>query len=557
MRSTITPKRLFSERMGWIAWCLVALSCVLIARLIYLHVLAQDFLRAEGNARSVRVVTLPHYRGMITDRRGEPLAISTPVSAYWVDPRRFAPSKQQIALLAEWLEISPEKILDSQQPNGDRAFLYLKRDVLPYIAEQVDDLNVPGLYRRREFRRYYPAGASAAQLVGFTDIDDQGQSGVELYLDEQLRPTEGKKRVLEDRAGQWIRDLGGIQPGQSGDTIHLSIDARIQDSTYQALLAAVEKHKAKSATAVMIYIPTGEVLSIVTAPSFNPNIRSERTGAKTRLRAITDPFEPGSTIKAFTLATALESGRFQTDTPINTNPGRYELGGFTVRDVRNYGQLTFKDVLIKSSNVGIIKVVLELGAMPLIETFESLRLGSAILLGLPGEHSGQLHYNPDEKYAHASFGFGYGFSVTALQLAQAYAVLGAKGVERLPTIFQRDEPTMTERRVLDESVSETLLSILAETTQPGGTGKRANIPGFKTAGKTGTVRLVGPSGYDPNRHLSLFAGVTPVDNPLIATAIVVEEPQDHYYGGLVSAPLYAKIVGAALHILNHPPDDVF
>jgi cell division protein FtsI (penicillin-binding protein 3) len=548
-------KECFHRRAQFLIGVLAVLLLLTTARLVQLHIFHKNFLRAQGNARSVHIVKTPSYRGMLLDRRHEPLAVSTPVDAAWIDPRRFDENSPQLGALAQLLQLKQADIIEKKRLYPDKAFIYLKRWLTPDIGEQIKNLRIKGVYTQREYRRYYPSGQDAAQLIGFTDIDDNGQAGLELFYDEILRPIPGKKRVLEDRIGHWLEDIENIQVARSGQNITLSIDARIQSLILKVLQETLTSTGAKSASAIMVDVTTGEILGMASAPSFNPNVRQERLSAGVRLRTLTDPIEPGSTIKPFTMCSILEKSQFTVTDIIDTNPGTFKLGAHQIKDVRNYGRLTVPQVLTKSSNIGISKMVLTMSPDDILETFDQFGLGSAPILGLPGENSGQLDYQSNDATFHASYGYGYGFTVTPIQLVSAYATLANKGKQKPLSILKLDRKNIPQgRSIIDASVAEEVLKMLGEVTE-GGTGRRAAISGYLSGGKTGTSRVVGPTGYDDSRHLSLFAGITPLQNPKLATVIIVEEPQEGgYYGGLVAAPVYAKVVSGALQMLNLPPD---
>ena len=536
----------------------ILFTSLIVSRLVQLHTDHTNFLRDQGNARTLRTVDIPSYRGMITDRRGTPIAISTPIHAVWVNPQHFAASKKQIKKLSALLNISEETLIEKVTHHPHREFIYLKRGLTPDIAQKIKKLDIQGIALKREFHRFYPSAHQTAQLVGFTDVDDRGQAGLELTYEPSLKPTVGKKKVLEDRTGQWIQDIDHLQTPHSGEDITLSIDLRIQGFAYRELEKAVKQFNAKAATLVMLDVRTGEVLAMVSAPSFNPNNRQECHGNATRNRALTDQIEPGSTIKAFSIASALASRQFTPDSLIETSPGTYYIGHHLVKDLHNYGTLSLKEILTRSSNVGISKITLALPPEQLLETFRQLGLGDSVKTAFPGERRGMLPPPSKNPFMHATLAFGYGLSVTPLQLVHAYATLAHNGIERPISLVKIDDPAkVAGRQALPADVAKATLYMLTDVlTQPHGTGRRANIPGYKTAGKTGTIRVVGPHGYDPNRHIGLFAGVTPVDNPRLATVVIVEEPNEaSYYGGQVAAPIYKTVVSKALYILNMPPDN--
>lgn len=545
-----------NARLGAVIVCMLVANLLLASRLAQLHVLHHDFLNNQGKARSVRIVSIPTYRGMITDRKGAPLAISTPMESIWVDPKKLSLNKNQIDLLAEQLSLNADLLHEKLARNRKKSFLYLKRGLPPEESKKITALKLPGVKVMREFKRYYPGGKHTSQLVGYTNIDDTGQAGIEYLFDEALSPIFGKKRVLEDRMGNWISDLEEVSLPKSGENIALTIDLRIQAIALEALEKALEQYEAKAATLVMIDVTNGEIISMVSAPSYNPNNLAERNTPHARLRALTNQIEPGSTIKPFTMARALESGAFTLDSMIDTHPGRIHIGKFTIKDVRNNGQITLKQVLARSSNVGISKVIFSLEEPEMLALYSRFGLGSDVY-GFPGENSGRLPNPSSHQFVYATHAFGYGLTVNATQLAGAYAILANRGIHQSIKLAKNNSLNISSepKRVLDQKVAEDVVEMLQEVTSSSGTGRRAHIPGFETAGKTGTIRVVGPNGYDPNRHIALFAGFTPVKKPKFAAVVIIEEPKEsRYYGGEVAAPIYAKVVGAALQIMNIPPE---
>lgn len=530
------------------------LSLGLLIRLLQLQFFQKDFLLAKGEARTVQTISISTYRGLITDRNGRPLAVSTPVNSVWANPKIAHLNEDRLTQLAQILNLESTQLKARLQQFSHKEFIYLKRMVPPQTSQKIKNGRFPGVGLTQEFRRYYPASASVAQLVGFTNIDDQGLAGLELSYDATLKPTLGKKKVLRDRQGHWVKDLQNIQMPKPGQDLTLSIDLRIQNLAYTALTEALETYQAKSATCVMIDIPTGEILAMLSAPSFNPNHPKSRTGAKLRNRALTDQIEPGSTIKPFTLASALKSQEYQLSSIVDTSPGKMQVGNHIVRDERNNGKLSLKEILTKSSNVGVAKVALSLPAENLISDFKQFGFGNVYLPDYPGAIEGKLPLPPKDPFVHSTLAFGYALTVTPLQLANAYGILGRKGTKLPLTLLKHHGPTPTGPKVIDAQTAQDILTMLTDNIQTG-TGKRAKIPGYLTAGKTGTIRIVGPQGYDPNRHKGLFVGISPVKHPRLATVVIIEEPKEsRYYGGLVAAPVYAKIVSGALHILNEPLD---
>ena len=541
------------RRQRFVYACLLLCAVVLIVRLLYLQVYTGTFLKAQGDARMLRTVEIPSYRGLISDRRGVPLAVSTPVDSVWLNPQKFSATPEEIAQLATFVKMPVSDLIEKIKQYQNKQFMYLKRDITPDLSLKIKKLSLPGVHLKREFKRYYPAGIETGQLVGFTNIDDVGQAGVEMIFESTLKPTPGKIRVLEDRAGRWVQDIESIRVPDPGESIKLSIDLRIQALAFRALQEAVEKYQAKSATLVMLDVTTGEILALVSAPSFNPNKRSDRTGPDVRARAFTDQFEPGSTAKPFSTLSALESGRFSPTTLIETDPGYYRIGRNVVRDIHNNGTLSVEQALIKSSNIALSKMTLALPAEQLIQTFMQVGFGIEPLTPFPGERSGVMHEVPRNPFVLATLAFGYSFTVTPIQIAHAYAILANKGIAFPISLLKRDAPP-TGKQVLSPKNSEAVFEMLTHVVSMGIRGAR--IPGYQTAGKSGTTRLVGPHGYDRHRHNSLFAGVTPVESPKLATVVIIEEPQGAYYGAAVAAPVYAKVVGGALHLLNIPPDDL-
>jgi cell division protein FtsI (penicillin-binding protein 3) len=527
---------------------------IVVARLIFLHTAQKEFLQSQGKARMAHIINIPTYRGAIVDRRGEALAISTPKDAIVINPRHFA--LEATAPLAHSLKLPLKTLKEKIEKNRDRHFLYIKKDVHPDISRRINALHLPGVSVERSFRRYYPFGPDCSQVIGFTDIHDHGQSGIEFSFDPWLSPIHGQKRVLSDRAGHWVQDLEDLETAQAGATLTLSLDLRIQNLAQRELLHALKKTRAKSATLVMINIPTGEILAMITVPSFNPNNREERISAFARNRAVTDQFEPGSTLKPFTVLAALESGLFTPQTLVNTHPGYFFIKKNKVQDgERNLGNITLTEALLRSSNIAMSKIALTLDPATFIAKIARFGFGSPLSLGFPGEVSGRINTVKSDPFSLATLSFGYGLTVTPLHLAWAYATLGSHGLQRPLRLTPLTEP-LDEIRVSDEKMTKILLNMLAKNTEMGA-GKRAHIPGYRTAGKTGTIRINENGRYFNNRHIAFFTGVTPVTHPRLATVIMLEEPSEEnhgYYGNIAAAPIYAKVVEGALHLLHVPPD---
>jgi len=537
--------------------CMGLAAVTLVWRAVDLQVLDNGFLQNQGDARHLRVVSLPAHRGMIRDRNGEPLAVSTPVESVWVNPQELGNEQQRIPELTRVLQLDRDHVQHLLASRADKEFVYLRRHVSPALAEQVAALKIPGVYLQREYRRYYPAGEVAAHIVGFTNIDDVGQEGLELAYEEWLRGVAGAKRVIKDGKRNIVEDVESIKRPRAGKDLVLSIDRRIQYLAYRELKAVMQEHKARSATAVVLDVKSGEVVAMVNQPSFNSNNRQKLRSSHMRNRAITDVFEPGSTMKPFIVAAALESGRYQSGSPVSTSPGWMRVGVNTVRDVHDYGQLDVAGVIRKSSNVGITKIALSLPAEDIWGLLSELGFGAQTFSGFPGEASGLLsHFGGWNAIETATLAYGYGISVTALQLAQAYAVLATDGIKRPVSFLQVDE-TVEERRILSASVVREVRAMLEQAVGPEGTAPAARVAGYRVAGKTGTVKKSVAGGYAKNRYLAVFAGMAPVSDPRLVMVVMVDEPANgKYYGGQVAAPVFSQVMSGALRLMNVPPDDV-
>lgn len=534
---------------------LLAILGGLAVRALYLQVLDSEYLQQQGNARYLRVVEDNAHRGMILDRNGEPLAISTPVDSVWAHPAEFAAARERWPALARLLGLSPVDLAQQLGRHEGRGFMYLRRHVPPETAEKVMALGIPGVALQREYRRYYPAGAVAGHVVGFTNIDDQGQEGLELAHNEQLRAIPGRKRVLKDRLGNVVESVERVSLPVPGRDLTISIDRRVQYLVYRELKAAVEQHRARAASAVMLDAQSGEVLALVNEPGFNPNSRSRRSSPAFRNRAVTDVFEPGSMLKPFTVAAALESGRFRPDTPIDTTPGLIQVGPHTIRDVRNHGLITVAKVIEKSSNVGASKIALALDKKSLWRMLSQVGFGTATGSRLPGEVGGVL--TPPARWVpveQATISFGYGVSVTALQLARAYGALANDGVVMDTTLLRRDEP-LAGREVLSAATARQVRAMLELAVSGEGTGAAARVVHYRVAGKTGTAHKPVAGGYSENSYVASFAGFAPASNPRLVMVIVVDDPTNGgYFGGQVAAPVFSRVMAGALRLLNIPPD---
>lgn len=556
------------HQVAYIAWRFYLIIAVillviagLIARVADLSIIKRGFLQHQGNSRVLRMVSTPAFRGIITDRNGYPLAVSTSVYSIWLNPHEFSTvTPQNAKMLSQLLSLPAAHVssLIQHYKSKHHEFVYLKRGVSPAVADEIKKLALPGVYRQEEYKRYYPEGEVAAHVVGFTNVDDQGQEGLELSYNQWLQGKPGKKLVIKDRLGRVISNLQTIQQQKSGSDVALSIDRRIQYLAYRELLAGVQKNLASSGSVVVLDVQTGEVLAMVNQPSFNPNNRHEKRSDIYRNRAVTDTFEPGSTIKAFSIASALDSKQYKPDTVLNTAPGWMRVGHNIVKDEHNKGLLTVAQILQVSSNVGTTKMILSLPPDQLWSVLHRVGFGEMTGIGFPGEQSGSLvKHTPWKPFALATLAFGYGISVTPLQLAQAYSIFANQGIKLPVSLLRVDKPPVGER-VMDAKIANQMLMLLESvTTAKGATGELARVEGYRVAGKTGTAIMAGPHGYQKRHYMSSFVGIAPLTHPRLVVAVVLRDPRGkNYYGGLVSAPIFEKIMEGSLRTLNVPPDDI-
>ncbi|WP_404419784.1 peptidoglycan D,D-transpeptidase FtsI family protein [Marinospirillum sp.] len=552
-RSSPRVASIWRIRFVWLV--LVILLLVVTGRLIQLHLFESEFLKHQGDARTLRVEPIPAYRGMITDRHGEPLAVSSPVATLWINPQQFPDNAEAVRRLAEQVGETPQWLARRLQRFSEHEFMYLRRQVTPDLAEEVLALQLPGVYARDEYKRYYPSGEIAAHLVGFTNIDEQGQEGLELAWNHWLEAEPGRKRVLKDLRGRTVRNLATLQQPRPGQDLTLSLDLRLQYLAYRELKAAVEQHNAVSGSLILLDARSGEVLALVNQPSYNPNNRVKMNASGMRNRALVDLMEPGSVIKPFSIAVALQSGVFTADDTINTSPGVIRLAGQTIRDFRDYGELTLAGILTHSSNIGVSRMILELPDDLLVNYYNELGFGRATGTGFPGEASGVLPGDSDiSRIKRATLSYGYGLSVTLGQLAQAYMALADQGRLHPLSLLKVKETSSTP--VFDAEVTSQVLKMMERATQPGGTGTRAAIPGYRIAGKTGTVHKLGTEGYRSGNYLATFAGIAPASDPRLVAVVMLDSPKgQEYFGGEVAAPVFSRVVGHALRILDIPPDD--
>lgn len=547
---------------GWRLWLVFVLLLLIgggiVGKMMTLNFQDQAFLQQQGDKRVLRNAIIPAHRGVITDRNGQPLSVSAPVSTVWINPTEFDLNHAAMNRLAILLKSDLSSLQRRVTQFRNKQFLYLKRQITPDLANQIEKLKMPGLYVDREYKRFYPAAEVATHLVGFTNLDGVGQEGIELAYEDWLKGVPGKKLVMRDLLGRTVKHIREVEPMTQGNSLQLSIDLRLQYLAYRELKAAVQAHKADSAALVLLDAQTGEVLAMVNQPSYNPNDRSGlgRDMVALRNRTVTDTFEPGSTMKPLTVAAALMSGKYSPDTIVDTSPGYIRVKGKTIRDHRNYGELDVSHIITKSSNVGVTKLALSMHEDAVRNIMQNVGLGQVPGTGFPGEQAGVLPYVPKKRLVErATMSYGYGLAVTPLQLAQAYLPFASGGLLHPVTLLKLDRPEGATR-VMPEEVSRQVLRMMETVTQKGGTGRRAAIDGYRVAGKTGTVHKVGRGGYEDDQYVSIFAGVAPVINPQIVAVVMVDNPKgQEYYGGEVAAPVFSRVVGGALRMLNVAPDN--
>lgn len=553
-----SPRREVPRLPGWRSWvllgCLMACFSVLVARAVYLQGLNNDFLQAKGESRYARSIEIPATRGVIVDRNNDLLAISTPVESVAASPADIEITDEQMRKLARLLQIQ-ERELKRKLADSNREFVYLKRQLAPEHAAKVVQLNVPGVFLQREFRRFYPTGEELAHVIGFTNIDDKGQEALELAFEERLRGRPGFRRVIKDRKGRIVEDVETIRAPQHGERITLTIDAKIQHLAFRELKKALATHRARAGGIVVLDATNGEVLAMANLPTYDPNDRSKVDPARTRNRTITDLFEPGSTLKPFTVATALEAGTVAPGTVIQTGAGQLTIGNHTIHDAHPAGALTVAQVVQKSSNVGTAKLALQLPSEAMWTLFYNVGFGTAPKIGFPGAVAGRLRahesWRPIEQ---ATMSYGHGVSVSLLQLARAYTIFANDGELKAPTLIQRDA-AVDAKQVISAQTAQAVRKMLEMAVQPGGTAPRAQVAGYRVAGKTGTAHKLEGRGYAANRYISSFVGFAPVSNPRVIVAVMIDEPSaGQYYGGAVAAPVFSEVVSGALRLMRVAPD---
>jgi len=541
-------------RSRFVLGAIAAGFAVLAGRAFYLQAMHNDFLQAKGDARYGRVLELPASRGPVVDRNGTPLAISTPVESIWATPDDLEEAdKAQLRSLANALGI-PEGEIRQKIDRNDRQFVYLKRQISPDEAAKVMALGVPGVFQQREFRRYYPAGEVMAHVVGFTGIEDNGQEGIELAENARLAGESGSRKVIKDRRGHIVEDVESLRTPRAGQGVTLAIDSRLQFLAHRELKAAVQQHHAKGGSMAILDARTGEILALVNQPDYNPNNRAAVTGAQTRNRSVTDLFEPGSTLKPFTIAEALDSGVVRPDTMIATGPGSWQLGGWTITDTHANGTISVAQVIQKSSNIGSAKITLQMPPERMGTFYRELGFGSAPQTGFPGEAKGVLRpwttWKPIEQ---ATMAYGHGISVSLLQLARAYTIFTTGG-ELLPLTLEKRDARPIGKRLITKQTADEVTRMMEMAVGPGGTAPRAQVPGYRVAGKTGTAHKAERGGYAETKYRASFAGFGPVTNPRFIVAVMIDEPQGAYYGGDVCGPVFSSVMGAALRMMSVPPD---
>ena len=559
MKTTAARKQAPDWQYRWRSFAVLGLLMIgalaLLARAVELQLVDREFLRGQGDARYSRVARISAHRGTLTDRFGEPLAVSTPVDAVWVNPHELSQAADQIPRLARALGKDKQWLARRVSSSLDRDYLVIARPVHPDLGARIKALEIPGVYLDREYRRYYPAGEVAGHVLGFTDLDDLGQEGLELAYDHWLGGEDGAKRVIQDSLGQVVEDVESIRPTRPGQDLVTSLDLRIQYLAYRELKSAIIANRARAGSIVVLDVTTGEVLAMVNQPAYNPNDREQIEAGRFRNRAATDIFEPGSSIKPFIVAAALASGRFNEQSLIDTSPGFIRVGIKIIEDKHNLGNIGLSEILEKSSNVGVAKVALTLAPERIWHTLSDLGFGQVTSSDFPGESAGLLsNYTHWRPIGIATLAYGYGLSVTPLQLAHAYATLGAGGLAR-PVSFVRVDGPIAGQRVLDERLTRSLTHMMESVVTSAGTGPLAAIPWYRVAGKTGTAWKSNAGGYSTDKYMAVFAGLVPASHPRLACVVVIDEPAaGKFYGGDVAAPVFSSVMAGALRLMAIAPD---
>ncbi|MCQ8128821.1 peptidoglycan D,D-transpeptidase FtsI family protein [Methylomonas rivi] len=555
-RTVRQPPPDFHIRRKLLLGTMLTAMLTLTGRAMYLQVFDKEFLQDKGDLQHIGIVDVPAYRGQIQDRNGEPLAISTPVQSIWMNMRQLKDSERdKLKQMAKILGMADKDLQAFLTKEAGKRFVYVKRQINPDLAEKVKALEITGVYFERAFKRYYPAGATAGHLLGFTNIDDIGQEGMEHGYDYILRGKPGKKRVIKDGKGHIIKDVENIQEAIPGQDLMLTIDERIQYLAYRELQAAVLKHKAHSASLVVLDAKNGDVLASVSQPAFNPNNRKELRSDRYRNRAMVDSFEPGSTVKPFVVAAALDGGYVDPNALIETH-GVYHVGRNVVKDIHNYGTMDLTLVLQKSSNIAVTKIAMSMPPEYFWNIYSNLGFGASAGVGFPGEASGSLlDYQGWHEFDQAILSFGYGVSTSILQLARAYTALADNGIVHSVSLLKRDEDP-DSKQIFKPATAQKVRDMLERVITKEGTAYQARVEGYRVAGKTGTVKKAAASGgYTHDKYLSVFVGMAPASNPRFVIAVVVDEPTTgQYYGGLVAAPAFSRVMGGILRIYGVEPD---
>lgn len=540
-------------RPRFVLLALLAGSVTLGGRAFYLQGVNNDFLQAKGESRYARILEVPATRGRITDRNGDILAVSTPVRSVWAIPADVKLEPADARKLAALLEMNVRELNDKLA--GARDFVYLKRQLAPEVAQRIVDLKLPGIHQQQEYRRYYPGGEVMAHMLGFTNVEDKGQEGIELTFEKQLAGRPGARRVIKDRRGQIVEDVEAIRAPRDGDDVTLAMDGKIQYLAWTALRDAMTTHKAKAGAAVVLDVRTGEVLALVNAPTYNPNNRANLTGAQLRNRVFTDTYEPGSVMKPFIVGLALERGKVKPNTAIDTSPGRMTIGSATISDSHRHGVLTVAEVIQKSSNIGTVKMALQFTPDEMAHLFDQVGFGAPLNMGFPGEASGRVRppktWKPIEQ---ATMSYGHGISVSLIQMARGYLAFARDG-ELVPlSLTKLEAPPTVGRRIYSPQTARDMRAMLEMASSPGGTAPKAQVAGYRVAGKTGTAHKL-DSGHYTNKYVSSYVGFAPASNPRLVVAVMIDEPTaGQYFGGTVAAPVFARIVEGSLRTLGVAPD---
>ena len=554
-RWSLSLQPISTGRLHFLWLVLFVALLVLLWRLVELNIIDKNFLLKESEARILRTIEIPAYRGMIRDCHGIPLAISTPVDSVWINPAFFSATDRQIQSLSHILNLTERFIKHQARKLVDRQFVYLKRGNPPFITQQIKALKIPGVCFQREYRRYYPEGEVFTPILGWTNVDDHGQEGLELSFDQWLNGFPGKKQVLKDRLGHIVENVALLKRPKQGNNLTLSIDSRIQYLAYRALKAAVLKYRAEDGSVVVLNTNTGEILAMANQPSYNPNNRpSNHDNGRFRNRAVTDTFEPGSVMKPFVIVLALQSGHYTPDTQINTNPGWMKVDGYRIRDDVNSGIVTLTQLLQKSSNIAAAKILFSLQPQCYWGILHDLGFGERTNIGFPGEVGGTLLFRTIwTPSVVATLAYGYGIAVTALELAHAYATLANYGIKLPVTVLKIKKPPKG-KRIFPATISKKIIKMLETVVQQGGTGTRARLTGYQVAGKTGTAYIAGPNGgYNRHEYTASFVGIAPSNNPRLVVAVIIRKPHGRHLGGLIAAPVFAKVMKGSLRLLGVVP----